>query len=224
MDAAFWRQRWRNGEINFHRAETHPALAHWWPVCVPDPAASVLVPLCGKSLDMRWLAQRGHAVTGIELEETAVCDFFHEWDVAPTVAERGDGLRQRAGARVHLLAGDFFAFRPAGGFDAVYDRAALVALPATMRRDYLRRLARCVTTGGRGLLITFEYTPDGFSGPPFAVDEAEVRGQPWFAVECLARAAADASYPGLVERGARGLHEVVYRLERTPVASGEPAG
>lgn len=215
MEPAFWRERWRNGEISFHRPDVHPALAGWWSSCVPDASAAVLVPLCGKSLDMRWLAARGHGVTGIELEETAVIEFFREWGVAPVAAQRDDGLRQQAGGGVRLLAGDFFAFRPAGSFEAVYDRAALVALPAAMRRAYLCHLAGCLAVGARGLLIAFEYVPDGFTGPPFAVEQEEVHDQPWFDVECLERAAAAASYPGLVERGARDLHEVVYRLERT---------
>lgn len=223
VDTEYWRERWRNGEISFHRTGIHPALEAWWPTSVPEPSAPVLVPLCGKSLDMRWLVRRGHAVTGVELEEAAVIDFFREWQVPSSAGERADGLVHHEAAGVRLVAGDFFAFGPQQAFDAVYDRAALVALPPAMRRAYLRRLAGCVASGGRGLLITFEYVAAGFSGPPFAVDEAEVRDQPWFAVDCLERVPAGASYPGLVERGAHALHEVVYRLERTSATPDDSA-
>ena len=34
--------------------------------------AAVLVPLCGKSLDLVWLAEQGHAVIGVELAEAFV--------------------------------------------------------------------------------------------------------------------------------------------------------
>lgn len=215
MDTAFWHERWRSGDIPFHRPEVHPALARWWRACMPRADASVLVPLCGKSLDMRWLAERGHAVTGVEVEPTAVADFFREWGVEAAVDAGADGLVRHDGRGVRLVAGDFFAFAPERALDAVYDRAALVALPAALRPAYLRHLAACVAPGAGGLLISFEFVSRGYEGPPFAVGEAELRDQPWFAVECLERTAAGDTYRGLVERGASELHEVAYRLERT---------
>jgi len=213
MEPGFWRERWHNGEIAFHRDRFHPALERFWPAITGDPGA-VLVPLCGKTLDMRWLAQRGHTVTGVELERRAVEAFFHEWGVDPLERERADGLVELVGADVHLVIGDFFAFRPATAVDGFLDRGALVALPQSMREAYLAHLADCVAPGAQGLLITFEYDTAGMNGPPFVVTAAELGAQPWFGVECLERADATAEYPHLVERGARGLCEIVYRLTR----------
>ena len=213
MQPGFWRDRWQNGEIGFHRDDVHPALERFWPG-IAGGAETVLVPLCGKTLDMRWLAQRGHTVTGVELERRALEAFFREWGVDPRERERADGLVELVGAGVHLVPGDFFAFRPEIAPDHFYDRAALVALPESVRPDYLAHLARCVAPGALGLLIAFEYDPADMDGPPFPVTEAELRAQPWFAVECLDRRDASAENPQLVDRGARGLREAVYRMTR----------
>ena len=51
-----WLARWAKGRIGFHLPAPHPALERWWPRLDVAPQAKVLVPLCGKSLDMRWLA------------------------------------------------------------------------------------------------------------------------------------------------------------------------
>lgn len=213
MQPEFWRDRWQNGEIAFHLDCVHPALDRYWAE-IANGDETVLVPLCGKTLDMRWLADRGHTVTGVELERRAVEAFFHEWGIDPHERERTDGLIELLGAGVHLASGNFFAFRPDTAPERFYDRAALVALPQSMRADYLAHLAACLAPGAQGLLIAFEYDPAGMNGPPFTVTEAELRAQPWFAVECLARDDASAEYPHLVERGARGLREAVYRMTR----------
>jgi thiopurine S-methyltransferase len=213
MEPEFWRDRWRNGEIGFHRESVHPVLSRYWPDTAGG-AQNVFVPLCGKTLDMRWLAAQGHGVTGVELERRAVEAFFHEWRVDAHERTRADGLPGMSGAGVDVAIGDFFAFRPEAPLDAFFDRAALVALPESMRPAYLRHLAGCVAPGARGLLITFEYDPDDMDGPPFPVSEAELRAQPWFAVECLGRGDAGAEYPHLVDRGARGLREAVYCMTR----------
>jgi|AntDeeMinimDraft_5_1070356.scaffolds.fasta_scaffold00096_12 thiopurine S-methyltransferase len=213
MQPEFWRDRWQNGEIGFHLDRVHPALGRFW-ADIANGHETVLVPLCGKTLDMRWLANRGHKVTGVELERRAVEAFFREWDIDPHERERTDGLIELLGAGVHVATGDFFAFRPETAPNRFYDRAALVALPQSMRADYLAHLAACVAPGAQGLLIAFEYDPADMDGPPFPVTETELNAQPWFAVECLDRGDATAAYPHLVERGARGLQEVIYRMTR----------
>lgn len=73
-----WRDRWREGRIGFHREDTHPTLVRFWPQLGVKPGAKVLVPLCGKSLDMRWLARHDHPVLGIELAEQAIEQFVAE--------------------------------------------------------------------------------------------------------------------------------------------------
>ena len=165
MNPDFWHARWNEARTGFHRDSANPALEHW---TAPD-GAHVLVPLCGKSVDLHWLADRGHRVTGVELSPLACAQFFEEAGLTPKKEQVGDHVRWSTGPYT-LLQGDVFALT--GTFDAVYDRAALVALPPEMRLRYAEVLRRVVR--GPGLLVTFEYPQHEYSGPPFSVPEDEV--------------------------------------------------
>lgn len=175
MDASFWQQRWASNQIGFHEAEHHPQLRAHWPT-LGVTAGRVLVPLCGKSLDMVWLRERGHEVLGVELSDIAVRAFFAERDLTPTV-EQSAGYEVFAAHGYTLLCGDFFALTTAalGAFDAIYDRAALIALPPDMRRDYATTLTRLAAPGTPMLTITVEYDTSVLSPPPFTVTGEEVQ-------------------------------------------------
>ena len=218
MDEQFWHDIWTNRKIGFHRSDVHPMLIRNWPA-VASASAPVLVPLCGKTLDMTWLAGQEHGVTGVELDERAVVEYFDERGLSPATGTRRDGLEQWSAGGVRIVVGDFFRMQPEAPFPLFYDRAALVALPESMRADYLRFLASLVIRGGEGLLITFEYPPQSMDGPPFPVPEVEVRGQPWFDVVMLEREDVIVSYPALQEAGVHYLIETAYRLTR----NGQPA-
>lgn len=175
MEADFWQQRWATNQIGFHEAEFHPQLIAHWPSLAVAPGARVFVPLCGKSRDMLWLRAQGFEVVGIELAEIAVRAFFAEQGLQPQVSRVGahevfsaDGFT--------IFCGDFFALsrETLGEVAAIYDRAALIALPPAMRRDYAAALTRLVDPGTRMLLITVDYDEATISPPPFAVRGEEV--------------------------------------------------
>jgi len=128
----------------------------------------VFVPLCGKSLDMQWLAERGHAVVGAELSEQAVDEFFAERDLVPNVRREGGFIVKTSGP-YEIWVGDFFALPPSAvaGVAGIYDRAALVALPADMQRRYADKLKALLPTAPI-LLITIDYDQREMDGPPFA--------------------------------------------------------
>ncbi|MGB3620499.1 MAG: thiopurine S-methyltransferase, partial [Ketobacter sp.] len=63
-----------------------------------------------------------------------------------------------------------------GPVDAIYDRAALVALPPAMRAQYSAHLIE-ITSSAPQLLITFEYDQDAIDGPPFSLDTEEINRQ-----------------------------------------------
>ena len=134
----------------------------------------VLVPLCGKSLDMVFLAERADAVVGVEFVEKAVSDFFVEHDLAPDV-DAGPPTRYHAD-RYTLFAADFFAVTEdhVGRVDAVFDRAALVALEPAVRIRYADQMRSHLRAGVKMLLITFDYDQSKMNGPPFAVSDGEV--------------------------------------------------
>ncbi len=213
MHHDFWHERWRRGEIGFHRPEVHWALALYCDRLVKTmpPAAEVLVPLCGKSLDMVWLAARGHRVQGIELSRKAIADFFAEAGRVPTQRSHGE-LTGWASGPIELFEGDFFAFEPESPLPLFYDRAALVALPEAMRRSYLVKLRSLLSPDAVGLLVSFESEPIRHEGPPFDVSEAELRRTDGLDFELLERRDVLASHPGRAEQGAKALHESVWKV------------
>lgn len=202
-----WLSRWQEGRIGFHLPVTHSALERWWPSLGVAPGAKVLVPLCGKSLDMRWLAAQGYPVLGIELARQACEQFVAEGagDVSRYRLEYFDCFRQ---GPVELWCGDFFHFHidHVDHLDAFYDRAALIALPPATRQRYAFHLAQLLPPGARGLLISLEREEDTQQGPPFHVTEDEICQlmSPNFTLEVLERRAADD----------RGLRETVWGLVR----------
>jgi thiopurine S-methyltransferase len=175
MQHQFWLERWEQNRIGFHQNEINQYLSeHWAELGLPE-GAPVFVPLCGKSLDMLWLRQQGHAVHGIELSEKALSAFFEENRIDVEV-RRGEHFTEYLADGLHLLAGDFFALERENlsGVYAVYDRASLIALPPSLRADYARKMAQLLPSGAHILLITMEYPEETLEGPPFSVDEREV--------------------------------------------------
>jgi thiopurine S-methyltransferase len=176
VDANFWHSRWQDNAIAFHKADTHHYLEKYFQRLAVDKDDEVLVPLCGKSVDMRWLVRHGCRVIGVELSDIAVRSFFKEQGI-PAIASQDGAFQVLEGGGIRLLCGDFFALdaRHTAGVAAVYDRAALVALPRDMRARYAGHLLSLLAPGVPILLLTFEYPAGEIDGPPFSVNEAQVR-------------------------------------------------
>ena len=217
MDADFWLQRWREGQIGFHQDRVSPLLEQHWDALALPSASTVFVPLAGKSLDMDWLAARGHRVLGVELSELAVKPFFAERGLTPIITESHFGQHYTSGA-IELICGDAFALdaEVLAGCAAVFDRAALIALPPAMRRRYADELYAHLPTGCLGLLVTLDYPQHEKNGPPFSVDEAEVRAlydRDW-RIDLLERRDILAEQPGFIADGVSALQTAAYRLQR----------
>lgn len=179
MEADFWRAKWERGEIGFHGSTPNPLLLKHFPTLGLAPGARVFLPLCGKTLDIHWLLAQGFQVAGAELSALAVDQLFAELGVAPEITPEitaeGPLLRHAApGIVVHQ--GDIFALDAAalGPVDAVYDRAALVALPAVLRPRYAAHVAGIADEAPQ-LLIAYEYDQTAMDGPPFSVGAEEIR-------------------------------------------------
>jgi thiopurine S-methyltransferase len=210
MEAQFWLDRWHRGEIGFHLPRPHPKLVRHWQQVAGSGRESVLVPLCGKSLDMGWLAAQGHPICGVELSPQALREFVSEAGLA--LAEQGGGY---SGAGWQLHCGDWFVFDAGQPFRLFYDRAALIALPPVMRQRYVDHLLDLLTADARGLLITLEYDQSQMEGPPFSVPAEEVR-QHFSArarVTELERVDILHHEPRFRERGLSRLEEVVWLVE-----------
>ena len=217
MDPDFWHQRWREDRIGFHQDRPMPLLLEYWPDVAPAPGSQVFVPLAGKSLDLAWLAAQGYRVLGVELSPLAIEQFFAEQGVTPQVRASRYGRHYRAGD-IELICGDAFGLDADALADcaAVYDRAALIALPPPLRIRYVRELYAQLPADCRALLITLEYPQHEMKGPPFSVLEDEVRElyeRDW-EVRTLGRRDILASEPRFVAHGVSTLETVVYRLSR----------
>jgi len=179
MDAQFWLDRWQHGDtatLGFHQTRVTPLLAKYWPQLEVPAGSRVLVPLCGKTLDMVWLAEQGYQVLGVELSPVAVAQFFDEQKLTPSVSTSALGQHWCAGA-IEILCGDIFALDAGtlAACAAAFDRAALVALPADMRARYAQHVYGNLSPSSPTLLLTIDYDQAQMSGPPFSVDDAEIQ-------------------------------------------------
>lgn len=171
-----WLQRWQDQNIGWHHAEFNPHLLNHWSVLELAEGSLVFAPLCGKSRDMVWLAQRGYRVRGIELSPLAVETFFTENGLQPKREPMGNFERWSAGP-YELFCGDIFDLEQLDNdaVDAVYDRASLVALNPLQRRHYAELLKRVLPVACPMLLVAMDYPQHEMTGPPFSVDQLEVR-------------------------------------------------
>lgn len=200
MDRDFWHRKWAINEIAFHeRAPNALMLAHIGQLGLAA-GSRVFVPLCGKALDLHWLLSEGYRVAGVELSQVAVDQLFAELGVTPEVSAEGDLLHYRAG-NIDIFVGDVFSLSAEvlGPVDAVYDRAALVALPETMRARYAAHVTQLAARAPQ-LLICFEYDQAIMAGPPFSINDAEVQeryGQA-YALTLLERAPVKGGFKGRI--------------------------
>ncbi|MFF5865775.1 thiopurine S-methyltransferase [Pseudomonas sp. NPDC012596] len=214
MEPAFWHRKWADNQIGFHQAEASPYLQRYWPALGLAAGSRVLVPLCGKSLDLAWLAGQGHRVLGVELSRRALEDFFLEHGLAAQVSQHGAFEVWRSGD-VELWCGDVFALQAEDVADCagLYDRAALIALPAPMRERYKAMLTTLMPVGSKGMLVTLDYDQALLAGPPFSVRDAEVRqGFADWRIEALEVKELIEESPKFQQAGVTSLLERVYRL------------
>ncbi len=216
MDPEFWLKRWQEGATGFHMTRVTPLLAKYWPSLGVASGARVLVPLCGKSLDMVWLAAQGYRVLGVELSPVAVEQFFEEQKLVAEIHESPLGTHYVAG-EIEIICGDVFKVDAGtlGQCEGVYDRGALVALPPSMRRDYAQHVYGQLADGYLGLLLTLEYDQALMEGPPFSVPAAEIQElfSPLGEVSTLARMDILDKEPKFQARGLKALDSVTWRLE-----------
>ena len=175
MKTEFWENIWRQNELGFHDSTPNPLLvAHFSKLNLPE-GARMFVPLCGKTLDIHWLLAEGYQVVAVELSKTAIEQLFAELGLSAEITRSGRVSRY-SGHNIDVFVGDIFDVSgdTLGPVDAIYDRAALVALPAAMRARYAKHVIG-ITDAANQLLITFDYDQHQMEGPPFAIGRAEVK-------------------------------------------------
>jgi len=174
MEAQFWHKKWENNEIGFHQNEFNPFLVKHFSSLSVMAGDRVFLPLCGKTKDIRWLLSNGYRIAGAELSPLAIEHLFADIGIEPSISTVGR-LKHYNAKDIDIFTGDIFNLtrQILGKVDAVYDRAALVAMPAEMRTRYTAHLMDISKTAPQ-LLICYEYDQHLADGPPFSVDHDEV--------------------------------------------------
>jgi len=174
MEADFWHKRWEDNQIPFHEGKPNALLVRHIETLNLAKGARVFIPLCGKTKDFEWLASQGYRAVGAELSEIAIQQLFAELEIAPDVSTVGT-LKRYSADGIDVLVGDIFELSAStlGPVDAIFDRAAMVAMPASMRQRYVTQVAK-ISDHAPQLLTCFECDQSLLDGPPFDVNQDEV--------------------------------------------------
>ena len=174
MDPEFWHQRWEENNIGFQEREANPLLVDYFSKLSLTKGSRVFLPLCGKTMDIAWLLSNGYRVVGAELSDIAIAQLFTGMGVSPEISTSGKITHYRHKG-LEIFGGDIFNLSGdvTGPVDAVYDRAALVALPRETRQRYTKHLID-LTDAAPQLLICYEYDQSRMDGPPFSVTHDEI--------------------------------------------------
>jgi len=175
MQADFWHKKWESNVIGFHLAEANPLLLANFDALALKAGERIFIPLCGKTLDIAWLLSEDYQVVGVELSAIAVDQLFTQLSLEPTITNMGE-LKLYHAENIDIFVGDIFHLtqQALGAVDAIYDRAAFVALPEAMRARYTKHLI-AISNAAPQLLISFEYDQSLLSGPPFATTDDEIK-------------------------------------------------
>ena len=214
MNPEFWHQKWHNSELGFHLPQVHPLLQRYLAELSLKAGQTVFLPLCGKTLDIGYLLEQGYRVIGAELSDKAVSDLFASLHRQPIITDWQGGKRYQHGD-LTVFQGDIFLLQAIDieAPDAIYDRAALIALPEAMRARYARHLLT-LTNKAPQLLITLEYDQQEMDGPPFSVAEPQVKtlyGAD-YAIASLSRKMILHHEPVFRQRGLTALYENAFLL------------
>lgn len=182
--------------MRLHGNQLIPNLDHNSPAdndeTLAAPTTRVFLPLCGKSVDLSYLARQTKVVTevvGVDGVQKALEEFskenpdlevHQESATEPSKAEHS-AFARFTGKNILLLKGNYFDLNEDatdGKFQAIFDRASMVAIDPSLREAYIETIGKLIAPGGRILLVTIERrtgTEEDKSGPPFSIPENEVR-------------------------------------------------
>ncbi|XP_056270210.1 probable thiopurine S-methyltransferase [Pseudoliparis swirei] len=198
-----WEERWEEDRTGFHQLHVHKILEdNIDKVLCGRTGVCFFFPLCGKAVDMKWLADQGHSVVGVEISEKAIKQFFVENNMTykeePVPSLPGATVYKSSEGNISLYQCDLFTFSSSieGQFGAIWDRGSLVAINPRDREKYAALITSLMAKDCRYLLDTFLYNPELYQGPPFMVPDEQVASL--FGSEC--DVAALHSHDALTER------------------------
>lgn len=215
MEKKYWINRWCENDIGFNQDAPNEHLVKYFPLLDLPTDARVLVPLCGKSVDMIWLFEQGYRIVGVELSEIAAQTFFEENDFA-FEHKQVENFQCYYNEKITLYAGDIFSLSKEllGEVAAVYDRGALIALPPAMREKYITHIKHLCDPNTQQLIISLAYAEDPQNMPPFSVLPKEIEDGyiDQFVIKTLSQAWSEPDSKPFFERGIKWRLNSVHHL------------
>lgn len=200
-----WLERWQEGRIGWHEDGGNESLKKHWRA----NDRTVLVPLCGKSVDLLWIAAQGNRVVGVELSDIAVEAFFAEQQLDYTTRDGELRIYQASQLDIIIHCGDYFALTSVQ-CDAHFDRGALSAMPPALRPAYAAHTRSLLSDDAEQLIVTLEYDQGVADGPPFSIADEELLGY-WPNLECVATHDDIDNAPSkFIEAGLTAMNEKVW--------------
>ena len=166
--------------------------------------------MCGKTPDLKWLADQGNDVVGVELSHLAIEAFFDEQELDYDVLDGELPTYRARGAAITISCGDYFELKSVR-CNAHYDRGALIAMPASKRAAYARHTSSLLEEAAAQFIITLEYDQTMADGPPFSVPSAEVLSYWPGLVRFDAQNDIENAPPKFIAAGLTEMIEVIWR-------------
>ena len=176
-----WNERWKNDDTTWHRDEVNPLLIKHQENLLIKPNCKVLFPLCGKTVDMKYLADLKHKIVGVEYSEKAVLDYFTEnklqYKMSTCELNKSYKVYEAVDTNITIFQGDFFSVTKdlIGEVDAIFDRGSLVALNPSDREKYAKIITQLMSPNTRYMIHAFTYDQTKYGGPPFSVSEETMK-------------------------------------------------
>ena len=181
LDLEYWHKRWKENNIGWHHTDINPLLIKYQENLLIKPNCKVLFPLCGKTVDMKYLADLKHKIVGVEYSEKAVLDYFTEnklqYKMSTCELNKSYKVYEAVDTNITIFQGDFFSVTKdlIGEVDAIFDRGSLVALNPSDREKYAKIITQLMSPNTRYMINALSYDQTKYGGPPFSVSEETVK-------------------------------------------------
>lgn len=145
----YWEQRWAQGESGWDLGGPCPVFAALLDSPLAPPTGRVAFPGCGAGHDVALFREHGYDATGydfaVDAEHVEPLDVF----------ELGSRFPQ--------------------AFDVIVEYTCYCAIDPARRAEYAAALHAALKPGGQLIGLMYPIRPPDDDGPPFAVQEAEIR-------------------------------------------------
>ncbi len=160
-EVQFWSGLYREQRDGWELGRAAPPLARWFAAHSPSGRRALVVG-CGRGHEARLLARAGANVTGIDFAAEAIAD--------------ARALAEREGVPVDFRQRDLFELgRDPDRYDLAVEHTCFCAIDPARRDEYVAVIADVLAPGGELIALFWAHGRPG--GPPYTVDDAELRAR-----------------------------------------------